>query len=318
VGEGIADLDRVDPRFQPGTRNIHPLLASFYEALEAEDDPRERAYPCNLRIIRELKTVLNRNRSHQYATRNAYIIDLCIVGFYWILRPAEYTYSDSPVTRTQCFKFQDIYLTIASKVYCGPQATPLNDVNNILAISHATLTFTDQKNCNRGEQIGHRANSDPFFCPAKALGRIALHLRNAGAPPDHPICDYYNPTLQDWQHIRPLHITNALRNAAANLEALTGIEPKLLSARSLRPGGATALLCANIDPNYVALLGRWRSNAMLTYLRTQAGSYHLHYSQRMLEHGDYTFAPGRHAALELPQQAPTDAEALLDHLELYR
>ena len=65
---------------------------------------------------------------------------------------------------------------------------------------------------------------------------------------------------------------------------------KLYTTRGLRPGGATALLCAGVDPDLIQLLGRWLSDAMFRYLRVQAATKRL--SQLMLEHGTYTFAPG--------------------------
>jgi hypothetical protein len=40
-----------------------------------------------------------------------------------------------------------------------------------------------------------------------------------------------------------------------------GIQPHEIDARSLRAGGDTALLCANVDPNKIQILGRWKSDA---------------------------------------------------------
>ena len=67
-------------------------------------------------------------------------------------------------------------------------------------------------------------------------------------------CTYFNNNA--WHHIGYTLVTTALRTSAARLRHLTGIDPALLSARSLRPGGATALLCANmIDKDTIKLLG---------------------------------------------------------------
>ena len=179
--------------------------------------------------------------------------------------------------------------------------------------------FDDQKNAVRGEQVSHRSNSDPFFCPAKALGRIARRLKLAGAAPDTPIFMHYNPRPghQGWYPVKPAFITNALRHAANTVLPVTGIEPRLLSARSLRPGGATALLCAGVDGNAVQLLGRWKSDAMLRYLRIQAATVANNFAQLMLDHGSYTFAPQVFTNAGLPEQAPPDVAALLAHEELY-
>ena len=75
--------------------------------------------------------------------------------------------------------------------------------------------------------------------------------------------------------------------------------------KGLRPGSATSLLCAGVDSDAARVLGRWRSDAMLTYLRVQVSAVTNHYSQRMLQHGFYTFPAAAHFRQELPTEAPT-------------
>ena len=88
----------------------------------------------------------------------------------------------------------------------------------------------------------------------------------------------------------------------------------MLSARSLCPGGATALLCANIDKDTIKLLGRWKSDAMFVYLHVQALAYHTNIAQHMQDHGSNTFAPGVYNASvtdPLPTQLPPAVAAAL-------
>jgi hypothetical protein len=68
-----------------------------------------------------------------------------------------------------------------------------------------------------------------------------------------------------------------------------GIEPQDISCRSLRPGGATAMLCARIDLNIARLVGRWRSDEMLKYLHVQADSIMHNYSRQMFEQGHFSY-----------------------------
>ena len=237
VGQGISHLGQPDPRKEvPGSERNHPLLASFYKAMRDEDDPASRVYPVNITILRGLPQALDTDHP-VYGTLNTHVINLIIVGFYWLLRPAEYVHGD-PEARSQAFRYRDIHFTIDNCVVHAPTAS-LND-DKLARIQNATLTFSDQKNAVRGEQIGHKANADPFFCPAKALARLALHLQRAGATPDTPIHMHYNPAHRKWYPVKPQHVTNALRHSATVLKAQTGIDPHLISARSLRPGGATA------------------------------------------------------------------------------
>lgn len=319
VGQGLTKLGVPDPRKTgPGPRDFDPLYLSFMAGLRELDGPATRAYPANITIVKGCRRCLDFDHP-EWGLTNQLVLDLVVAGFFWLLRPAEYLYS-SAEGRSQAFRFCDITLTIRGTIYLAPTA-PLHDVNNIRLIDQACLTFTDQKNAVKGEQIGHKANSDPFFCPAKTIGRIVRRLLLSGAPPDTPIYSYYNPhhKHRKWMNATPQYITNALRISAEALQTQTGIDPALLSARSLRPGGATALMCAGISSDYVGLLGRWKSDAMFRYLRTQAASMHMDYAQRMLDHGAYTFAPGTYhqGPQPLPEQTPIALRELLAHSALY-
>ena len=56
-----------------------------------------------------------------------------------------------------------------------------------------------------------------------------------------------------------------------------------------------ALLCHSVDTNIIQLMGRWRSDEMLTYLHLQAQPIMRQFSQFMLQGGDYTLLPANPA-----------------------
>ena len=61
---------------------------------------------------------------------------------------------------------------------------------------------------------------------------------------------------------------------------------------------------------------RWKSDAMFRYLRIQVATRTL--SQKMLDHGSYTFAPGTYDRPDpVPQQVPAGVAETLAHVELY-
>ena len=156
-----------------------------------------------------------------------------------------------------------------------------------------------------------------MFCPGKALLRIALrHVRHsptAYGDREKPICQHFNPAppWRHWHGIKPSHATTVLRAAASLVEHVTNVPAKLFTVRSLRPGGATALLCAGVDSDTIKLLGRWKSDAMFHYLRVQADAQDKHYPQLMLDNGSFTFSPGACAAAALPREAPAGSAAIL-------
>ena len=320
VGKGFTNLGRPDPRKQTGNADrYHPLLAAFLKTLKDQDDPSTRAYPANISLLRELPTALDFNNTY-LGEFNRHVADLIVAAFYFLLRPGEYCLSTStmdPESRTSPFRFRDLSIHIDGQPYPAVTA-PLNDETVRTRVTHATLTFTDQKNAVRGETISHNSTDDPFVCPAKALARVARRLQKGSAYPDTPLYEFCRLLDNARLFVRPEFIKNALRIAAGPLSASTGIQPNLLTARSLRPGGATASLCAQIDPSTVQLVSRWKSDAMLRYLRAQATTTSMNLAQRMLDHGTYTFAPGTYnaGAYSLPAQAPAGTDAALRHLEL--
>ena len=316
VGQGIAALGLPDPRKEaPGSLRNHPLLTAFLRTLSDQDDPQTRSYPANVTILRRVPEILDLYHD-TYGAANRCARDLCIVGFYWLLRPAEYLASSSQ-GRSQAFRLADVTFLIDATM--TPATDPLCNDLDVSRISRATLTFNDQKNAVRGEQISHAATADPLLCPCKALARLCQHLRNHNAPATTPLGTYYDSTGRARQ-ATPALVTNALRHAAIDVHAQTGIDPFLLSARSLRPGGATALLCAGIDPDVIQLLGRWKSDAMLRYLRVAAHANTHNFAQRMLDAGAYTFAPSAYTtaiAQPVPHEAPRDFLDALRRSDLY-
>jgi hypothetical protein len=163
-------------------------------------------------------------------------------------------------------------------------------VGDFHRVTHVTITFDDQKNRNRGETIGHSRSGHPFACPVIALIGRLLHFRERHAPNDTPLCTYYldatTTTTLNNKHLAALLSTSA--TALPHLNYLsTDISP-----RSLRSGGAMALLCGNIDTDVIKLVGRWKSDAIFRYLHAQALPIVTNLSRVMVQHGAYTLLPG--------------------------
>ncbi len=71
-----------------------------------------------------------------------------------------------------------------------------------------------------------------------------------------------------------------------------GFAPKDITARSLRAGGAMALLCADVDPDIIRLLGRWKSDTMFRYLFVQARPLVNRLAHRMVNDGNFDLLLG--------------------------
>ena len=325
--KGISDLGYGDPGVQVGSSKLHPLLSDFKRAMERQDDPSSRAYPVNLVIIRAMFAELNFDHFDQGRQQQS-ICDLTVVAFFWLLRPCEYlgTKREKGETRSTAFRLCDVHLHHRTGRVCNaadPNA-PLNDANDVANFTFASLTFVDQKNAVRGEQVGHRATADPLICPVKAIARLCLHLREMMDLIDDyedasetALYWHFNHYRDKWYKTKSECMTKAIRIGARATHHIHNIDPKLFTTKGLRPGGATALLCAGVDKDAIQLLGRWKSDAMLRYLRIQANSYTHHYSQKMFDAGDYTFSPQSDPSRDAPVEAPVDVHQLLTHKEMY-
>lgn len=305
VGSGFTNLGLEDPRKDRLSNTLLPAIREFLDGLRSMDSPASRVYPVGLQFIRQMPAILDFGH-YSEGTLNQHIFNLTVVGFFWLLRPCEFLRSTEAHLQTKAFQLKDVSFTYRGRQVSAPNASFLNDVRNHRHIHDAALTFTEQKNGVKGEIIRQRATNHEFLCPAKSLAWIVRHMLKHGADPDTPI--YYH-----WcayrKYLRPISydmVTAGLRVCAQQLFSTTGIDPSLLTVKGLRPGGATALLCAGVDSNATALLGRWRSDAMLRYLRAQAAAYSNHYSQLMLDSGSYTFTPQSFARDGLPDEASED------------
>ena len=73
-----------------------------------------------------------------------------------------------------------------------------------------------------------------------------------------------------------------------------GFTPDDVSARSMRAGGAMAILMSRVGTDTIRLVGRWRSNVMLRYLHTTAKTFTEGVASRMVQHGDNALIPPAH------------------------
>ena len=69
--------------------------------------------------------------------------------------------------------------------------------------------------------------------------------------------------FRDRSHVKPEQVRNVLRKMLSELN----LNPKLYDTHSFRIGRATDLKKFNVQFEQIKSLGRWRSNAIYSYLR---------------------------------------------------
>jgi hypothetical protein len=213
------------------------------------------------------------------------IADMLLLGFFFLLRPGEYAYTQNP---DACpFRICDVHLLVTDK-RLHPYTTPEAELNNV---NFVTLEFTNQKNGVRGEMIGLGRSGHPTWCPVQAILSRIRHFRSHQAPITTPLYKYFDA---NWRPIDTTALTNQLRLTIRTIGHHYGLTPQDITVRSLRASGAMALLCARVDTDTIRLLGRWRSDEMLRYLHIQSYTIVAPLAAQMLQRGSYSLIPNQH------------------------
>lgn len=282
VGQGFARLGAPDPRLN-STGGIDFRLQRQLRGYSRADPPPRRVKPIPISVIHHLLTVA----ALSDAPDSMAVADMACTAFFYLLRPGEYTASPSDTTP---FTLADVQLFIGRhRLNLALAATA-----ELMAATFATYTFSTQKNGVRGEVIGLGLSGSPLVCPVLSTARRVIHLRTHSAPLSTPLATYYRVqhTRATRHSVTPSDITTVLRLSVSALGPSIGLLPEDITARSLRAGGAMALLVARVDTDIIRLIGRWRSDEMLRYLHLQAQPVMRNFARLMLQGGDYNFIPG--------------------------
>jgi hypothetical protein len=278
VGQTFAQLGSADIR-KDAFGEIDFRITRQFKCYKKEDGPPSRVKPVPIIII---LFILHQSYHNDSSEDRKAIADTITIAFYFLLRPGEYTGTTSDDTP---FRLQDIELHIDDRLLDLFHST----VAELNAATTVSLTFTTQKNGTKGEVLTHGLSTDELACPVKAVVRRILHLRHHKPSKSTPLASYHHVTKR--VAITAKDITDSLRLATLATSHQTGLLPADISARSLRAGGAMALLCGRIDHDTIRMLGRWHSDAMMRYLHLQAKPLMRQFAPAMFNHGTYTFLP---------------------------
>ena len=175
---------------------------------------------------------------------------------FFLLRPGEYCRGGTD-TAQHPFRIKDVKLIIVQQPY---KAAKLS--NSVLAqADYVSFLFTTQNNGIKSKSIGHGCTVHHQGCPLAAMHRQVAYLRRHGATSKTPLSIFNKATK--WQQIRGDDITAAIRVVAQAAGPEIGFTDVEISARFLQGGGAMAFFVAQVDPDTIRLVGRWRSDTML-------------------------------------------------------
>jgi hypothetical protein len=277
VGRAFTALGKKDPRLLPSGK-LDFRLSRQLTAYKKQDPPPTHVKPIPFPIIAHTVDLCRTGNTPASHT----ITDMLLLGFYFLLRPGEYAFTDNPDAPP--FRYYNVHLLIHTKRlnhYTCPDT-------ELQRITYIALEFTNQKNGVHGELVGLGKSGHPTWCPVHALIDRIRHMQQHNAPTTTPLYKYYDRT---WKSIYTTVLTRHLHDTVTALGLTYGIHPADISIRSLCASGAMALLCAQVDPDMIRLMGRWRSDEMLRYLHVQSFPLLEPLASQMLHHGQYTMMP---------------------------
>ena len=276
VAKTFITMGAADPRL-----NSHGIidgrLQQQIKGMRSIDPAPSRLQPIPFQLLQHAQAIADRASDSLYTT----MMDLIWIGYFFLLRPGEFCRTND--NKPLCVRH--VSLAINGR----PLDLLLSSDRHLLQATTSAITFEDQKNRYKGEMIAHGTSGHNIACPTRALARLIVRLRNNGSNIDTPLCLHTNTPSTSFDIASPM-ITEFLRLALASAPS-TGLEPQKIQTRSLRSGGAMALLCGKIDTDLIKLVGRWRSDAMFRYLHAQTLPIVSNLANTMVAHGAFTLAP---------------------------
>jgi hypothetical protein len=157
VGQAFAALGNKDPRLLPsGKLDLH--LSRQLSAYNKQDPPPTRVKPIPFPILEQTTATCYRANTPASST----ITDMLLLGFFFLLRPGEYAYTDEEATP---FRLQDVHLMVHNRRLHPNQCSE----QDLQCVNYVALEFTNQKNGMRRELIGLGRSGHQHHCPVLAL-----------------------------------------------------------------------------------------------------------------------------------------------------
>ena len=271
--DGMVQTDRAHQLGSPihdARGQIEPVLAAQLKGYSF-DDPEVRQAPAI--PARVVAIVASATGSELHLAMG----QLTVGAFFFAMRACEYSETNGrSTTRT---------VTIGDDEFRkGSQTISSMDERCLSEADTVSVTYRTQKNGDRGTTVtqyraeNHRGSG---LCPVKALAKLKARVMAYNViDPRWPSADNRpinllvtmdgNGQQREVFLITSGQVLHHLKAAAAQYgEAKLGFPVARLGTHSLRSGAALAMYLAGVPAETMQLIGRWKSQAFLRYIRLQ-------------------------------------------------
>ena len=262
------------------------MLAQLYKGYTNLDPGTKQQKAIPISILRKLYELAE---SHNCPVAIA-IAQLAIGAFFFCMRSCEYskTCTKEESKRTKILRIRNIRFFKNNRLL--PHSHP-----HLHLADYVNITFEYQKNDERNESVGmYRAEGESYFCPVFIWAQI---IRRLYTYPSTTSDTKVNLTQQSNSSSKLIEITSnrirtKLRAAATVIGAVSlGFKAMDIGTHSIRSGAAMALFLAGTPCLTIMIIGRWRSDAFLRYIRKHVATFSINLSTSMLQSEHFFTTP---------------------------
>ena len=231
-------------------RNIHKLLVSYKEV----DPPTKRQASLPMFVFQELL-------EDKSSSLDEAIGELTNGALYFAMRSCEYSTTTEKNPRTKRLKIRNI-------AFYNSRGHKLKKRKNFAKAHCVKITFENQKNGEKMETITRTRGDPNSLCkPVEVWAKIVNRVLS------------YNGTGPNT-YVNAVCIDGKLRNVTASIigSKIKSVVDKIgvkrlgftrddVGTHSIRTSFATMLSFLKVDPTLIMLNGRWKSDAVLRYIR---------------------------------------------------
>ena len=219
------------------------------------------------------------------------------------MRLCEYSHTDkSESKKTKLLCLRNIKFYNKSSDGYLQEIEHNNDLTTLESASCVSITFENQKNGEKEATITQHRTSRDRICPVRAWAQTAHRILSYdGTNADTPVNTFKsNGKLVQFtsKQVRQ-NIKSTVKTIGATR---LGIDIKRVGTHSLRTSAAMLLYLANVRTSTIMLLGRWKSDAFLLYLRRQVKEFTEGVTHQMTSQPDVFFNIPSEPIEDLPQR----------------
>ena len=241
----FVDRGYADPSRQPHG-DLVPFFKDLFSSFRKTDRPTKRKAALPSKIFSALRSDKNEI--------SLAIGELCNGALHFAMRACEFSTTPAAETKTDIVTIDNVKF-IRGKRFL---------TSNFATADAVMITFTDQKNGEKNESIVRRRSTSDKFCAVRTWAQVVNRISGyPGAPPNSPVNTVSHKGK--LRYITSDMIKARIRTVVSKLEPSLPLES--VTPHSIRATYATILFKQGKDLDEVKLMGRWKSDAFLLYIR---------------------------------------------------